>query len=183
MLISVQGRQNTVYIYTLNDTSSFKPKTWKIARIYCFSNFFREKKLSRISLCWIFRGNNFREFAQNSRKSRKFLSAKVSSFKVFTLKPRGICEFLLKFKNKGLERLRYKIQIAGWYLVTTWHSNPFMFQSPDSEFLSVQSSCEVDTWPLSICILDSLKPYNWSWRKEKRNIIKNTDDIIKHLVG
>ena len=62
--------------------SSCKPKTWKISWIYCFSYFFREKKLSRISFCRIFRGNNFREFAQNSRKSRKFLSAKVSSFKV-----------------------------------------------------------------------------------------------------
>ena len=43
---------------------------------------FRENKLSRIRSFWKFRVINFRENGQNSRNSRKFLPAKVSSLKV-----------------------------------------------------------------------------------------------------
>ena len=70
-------------------TFQFLTKNLKVSANLLFTNlpqmfsfFFREKKLSRISLCRFFRGSNFREFAQNSRKSRKVLPAKVSSFKV-----------------------------------------------------------------------------------------------------
>ena len=87
MLISVQGRQNTVYIHTLNVTFECWTKNLKNFANLLFFKFFSREKLSGISLCRIFRGNNFREFAQNSRKSRQFLSAKVSSFKVLIVFP------------------------------------------------------------------------------------------------
>ena len=71
--LSVYKEDKTLSILIpLMITSSFIPKTWKISRNYCFSYFFREKKLPRISLCRISSGTNFRELARN-------LSA-VSSF-------------------------------------------------------------------------------------------------------
>ena len=44
-------------------------------------SFFREHKLSRISVFRIFKSINFPEKGQNSRKSRKFLLAKVCTLK------------------------------------------------------------------------------------------------------
>ena len=77
-ILKKTGRQNTVYIYTLNDK-----QLKNFANLLLFI-FFREKKLSWISLCRIFRGNNFGQIRENHESffPRKFLPLKYIFYQI-----------------------------------------------------------------------------------------------------